>query len=77
MNMITSASCSMAPDSRRSDITGRLFGRCSSERLSCDSAITGHFSSLARPFSEREISEISVARFSPLPLALTSAAGSR
>ena len=49
----------MAPDSRRSDITGRLLGRCSSERLSCESAITGTLSSLARPFSDREISEIS------------------
>jgi hypothetical protein len=64
MNMITSASCSMAPDSRRSDITGRLFGRCSSERLSCESAITGT-QLLRQAFSEREISEISVARFSP------------
>ena len=41
-------------------------GRCSSARLSCDSATTGHLSSLASAFSEREISEISVARFSPL-----------
>ena len=56
MNGITSASCSMAPDSRRSDITGRLFGRCSSERFSCDSAITGAFQFLSEPFSEREIS---------------------
>ena len=31
----------MAPDSRRSAITGRLSVRVSSERLSCDSAITG------------------------------------
>ena len=40
-------------------MTGRLFGRCSSERFSCDSAITGHCNSLARPLSERKISEIS------------------
>ncbi len=65
MNRITSASCSIAPDSRRSDITGRLFGRCSSERLSCDSATTGTLSSFASDFIAREISEISVARFSP------------
>ena len=31
----------MAPDSRRSDITGFLSVRCSTLRLSCDSAITG------------------------------------
>ncbi len=54
----------MEPDSRRSAISGRLSGRCSSARLSWDSAITGTLSSLARAFSEREISEISVARFS-------------
>ena len=40
MKTITSASCSMAPDSRRSAITGRLSVRVSSERLSCDSAMT-------------------------------------
>ena len=67
MKTIMSASCSMAPDSRRSAITGRLSVRVSSDRLSCDSAITGTLSSFARPFSEREISEISVARFSLLP----------
>ncbi len=39
--------------------------RCSTARDSCDSAITGTLSSLASAFSEREISEISVARFSP------------
>ncbi len=39
--------------------------RCSTARESCDSATTGTFSSLARDLSEREISEISVARFSP------------
>ncbi|CFP60352.1 Uncharacterised protein [Bordetella pertussis] len=59
----------MAPDSRRSLITGRLLGRCSRLRLSCDSAISGQLSSLARPLSERLISEISVARFSPALLA--------
>ena len=67
MKTMMSASCSMAPDSRRSAITGRLSVRDSRPRLSCDSAITGTFSSLARALSEREISEISVARFSPVP----------
>src|SRR5210317_387753 len=59
MKMIRSASCSIAPDSRRSDMTGRLSWRCSTLRLSCDNAITGTLSSLARDFSDREISEIS------------------
>jgi len=38
---------------------GRLSGRLSTARLSWDSATTGTFSSLASPFSELEISEIS------------------
>jgi hypothetical protein len=66
MNMMMSASCSMAPDSRRSLIIGRLSVRCFHLRLSCDSAITGHCSSLASIFRPREISPSSVARFSPL-----------
>ena len=72
MNMITSASCSIAPDSRKSLIIGRLSVRVSTERLSCESAITGHCSSLASAFRPREISLISVARFSPslLPVPL-------
>src|SRR5471030_681161 len=65
MKRITSASCSIAPDSRKSDMIGRLFGRCSNPRFNCESAITGTSSSLARLLSERDISEISVARFSP------------
>ena len=56
MNMMTSASCSIAPDSRRSLIIGRLSVRDSTLRLSCESAITGHFSSLASDFRPREIS---------------------
>ena len=48
MNMITSASCSMAPDSRRSLIIGRLSVRDSTLRLSCDSAITGHLQLLGQ-----------------------------
>ncbi|MNL79064.1 hypothetical protein D3C87_2055900 [compost metagenome] len=64
--MITSASCSIAPDSRKSEFTGRLFGRCSRERLSCESATTGQLNSLAKAFRDREISEISLVRLSPL-----------
>ena len=48
-------------------MTGRLSVRDSRPRLSCDSAITGTLSSFASALSEREISEISVARFSPVP----------
>ena len=65
-------SVSPVTHSRRSDITGRLFGRCSSERLSCDSATTGTLSSFASDFIAREISEISVARFSPCVVACIS-----
>ena len=57
----------MAPDSRKSLIMGRLSVRVSTLRFSCDSAITGHFSSLARDFRLREISPTTVARFSSLP----------
>jgi len=64
MNMMTSASCSMAPDSRKSLIMGRLSVRCSTLRLSCDSAMTGHCNSLASIFKPREISPSSVARLS-------------
>ena len=48
-------------------MTGFLSWRCSTPRFSCDSAITGTRSSLASDLIEREISEISVARFSLLP----------
>ena len=52
---------------------GRLSVRLSTLRFSCDNAITGHCSSLAKAFRPREISPISVARFSSLPeLPLTS-----
>ena len=68
MNMMMSASCSMAPDSRRSLIIGRLSLRVSTDRFSCDNAITGHCSSLASAFRPRLISPISVARFSSLLL---------
>lgn len=45
----------------------RLLVRCSRLRLSCESAMTGQFISLASAFSEREISEISLTRFSTCP----------
>ena len=40
-------------------MTGRLSVRCSTLRFSCDRAMTGTASSLARPFSDLDISEIS------------------
>src|SRR2546430_8384391 len=55
--MTTSASCSIDPLSRRSLRIGRLSGRCSGARLSCEIAITGMRSSRASPFSAREIDE--------------------
>ena len=61
---MTSASCSMAPDSRRSAITGRFSARVSTWRLSCDSATTGTLSSLASALSDREMLEISCSRLS-------------
>ena len=64
--MTSSASCSMAPDSRRSDSSGRLSWRLSFARDSCDRQSTGTFSSLAMIFSEREMSETTCWRFSPL-----------
>jgi hypothetical protein len=70
MNMMTSASCSIAPDSRRSLIIGRLSVRDSTLRLSCESASTGHLSSLASDFRAREISPRTVARFSSLEASL-------
>ena len=38
----------MAPDSRKSDMTGRLSARCSRPRLSCESATTGTGNEYAR-----------------------------
>ena len=63
----TSASCSRAPDSRRSDSCGRLSERASEARDSCDSTTIGTLSSLARPFSDREIDASSSVRFSKRP----------
>ena len=63
-----SASCSMAPDSRKSDSCGRLCpGRASTLRESCDKAITGMSNSLANAFRLREIVDISCSRL-PTPL---------
>ena len=53
------ASCSMEPDSRRSESMGRLFWRLSGPRESWLQQSTGTFSSLAMIFSEREISATS------------------
>ena len=64
---VRQTSVSPATHSRRSDITGFLFSRCSTPRFSCDSAITGQLNSFASAFRPREISEISVARFSFVP----------
>ena len=61
-----SASCSIAPDSRRSDRMGRWSFRNSGARLSWLRAITGTSSSLAMPLRERDISEISCWRDSAL-----------
>ena len=60
-----SASCSMAPDSRRSDSMGRLSCRDSLARDSWLRHSTGTFSSLAMIFSDREMSETICCRFSP------------
>ena len=57
--MTTSASCSIAPDSLKSESIGLWSVRDSTARDSCDSATTGMFSSLASAFKAREISEIS------------------
>ncbi|MNW61209.1 hypothetical protein D3C74_392500 [compost metagenome] len=54
-----SASCSIEPDSRRSDMAGFLSVRCSAPRFSCEIAMTGTSSSFARSLSARENSETS------------------
>ena len=53
MKTTTSASCSMPPDSRRSESIGRPPGRCSGARESWEMPITGTFSSRARIFRPR------------------------
>src|SRR5712672_3609843 len=54
MNMTTSASCSIAPDSRRSESCGPRSSR-SGARVSWLRTRTGICSSLARPLRAREI----------------------
>ena len=67
MKQTISASCSIAPDSRRSESIGRLSPpRVSTERDNCDKAMIGIFNSLAILFMEREMVEISCSRF-PFP----------
>ena len=61
-----SASCSMAPDSRRSESMGRLSERLSGPRESWDRHTTGTLSSLAMIFRAREMSETICWRLSPL-----------
>ena len=64
MKITTSASCSTAPDSRRSESIG-IFGlRDSTLRLSWESAITGTSSSRASIFRPRDICPITSARLS-------------
>ena len=57
-----SASCSMAPDSRRSESIGGSPLRFSTPRFSCESATTGHSSSFASDLSERLMVAISCSR---------------
>ena len=64
--MTMSASCSMEPDSRRSASCGRLSSRFSTARESCDRAMTGTFSSLARALRPVVISDTSCTRLSLL-----------
>ena len=61
-SITTSASCSIEPDSRKSAMIGRWSGLDSTLRLSCESATTGIFNSLAIPFNDLEISAISCSR---------------
>ncbi len=62
-SMITSASCSIDPDSRKSDIIGLLSCLDSSARFNCDKAITGMFNSVAKFFNARLIPDISCSLF--------------
>ena len=64
MKRTMSASCSRAPDSRRSDSIGLLSDRASGWRDSWEMAMTGTSSSLASSFSDREISLTSCWRLS-------------
>ena len=66
MNITMSASCSIEPDSRKSDSCGRLSSRLSTARDSWDSAITGTDNSFAIAFSPWVIMLISSTRLSGL-----------
>src|SRR6185295_15340212 len=59
--MTTSASCSIEPDSRRSLMRGRWPSRPSLARLSCESAITGTFSSRDRLDAARDLADLLLA----------------
>ena len=63
-----SASCSMEPESLKSESCGRWSVLCSLARESCDSVMTGTSSSLAIIFRFLVISEISCTRLSVLLL---------
>ena len=66
MNDTISASCSIAPDSLRSESNGRFDPpRVSTALDSCDKAITGTLSYFASALRLREIVEISCSRFPP------------
>ena len=72
MPMTTSASCSMAPDSRRSESMGLLFCLCSFARESWLRQSTGTPSSFAIIFIIRLMSDtawvrLSLAQLLPLP----------
>ena len=62
-----SASCSIEPDSRRSESMGRLSERPSVARESCERTMMGTFNSRASTFSERVISATARVRFSARP----------
>jgi hypothetical protein len=64
MKQTMSASCSIEPDSRRSERMGRLSWRCSTARESCDMAMIGTSRSRASTLREREICDTSWTRFS-------------
>ena len=63
MKATMSASCSMAPDSRRSESWGRFEPpRSSVARLNCERAMIGTFNSLAMAFNVREMKATSCSR---------------
>src|SRR5207237_1100946 len=63
----TSASCSIAPDSRKSDNRGLPPSRASGCRLSWLSTMIGICNSLARAFPPHEVLGISTCRLKPPP----------